>query len=156
MKKRVITFHYTLKDPKGEVIDSSSGHEPLGFLEGASQIIPGLEKEVIKLKKGDKKIIKVPADEAYGKRDDRFVITVGRKELPPGDIQVGQQFELKSDQGAHVVLVTKITDTEVVLDGNHPLAGVDLAFDIEVTDMREATEEELSHGHSHGGDGHHH
>lgn len=156
MKKRVISFHYTLKNEKGEVLDSSTGQEPLSYLEGGQQIISGLEKEVGLLKTGDKKNIKVAAGDAYGDRDERFVITVERKELPEGDVQVGQQFELKSDKGSQVVMVTKVTDKEVTLDGNHPLAGEDLFFDVEVTEMREATAEELTHGHAHGAGGHHH
>ncbi|MDP2600401.1 MAG: peptidylprolyl isomerase [Deltaproteobacteria bacterium] len=156
MKQRVISFHYTLKNEKGEVLDSSAGQEPLSYMEGGQQIVPGLEKEVGQLKTGEKKNIKVAAGDGYGQRDERFVIVVEKSELPQGDVQIGQQYELKSDKGSQVVMVTKVTDTQVTLDGNHPLAGEDLFFDVEVTEIREATDEEAAHGHAHGAGGHHH
>ena len=154
MKRKVISFHYTLTDPTGQTIDSSSGREPLTYMEGAGQIIPGLETELGKLKAGDKKKIGVKADDAYGQRDPQALIDVPREKLPSQTVKVGDQF--RSNQSPLPLTVTKVTDTHVTLDANHPLAGVDLTFDVEITTIRDATEEELAHGHAHGPGGHSH
>lgn len=154
MKRRVISFHYTLTDPSGQTIDSSSGRDPLTFMEGAGQIIPGLEAELGKLKAGDKKKIGVKADDAYGQRDPQALIDVPVEKLPSKTVKVGDQF--RSNQSPLPLTVTKVTETHVTLDANHPLAGVDLMFDVEVTTIRDATEEELAHGHAHGPGGHSH
>lgn len=156
MTHRVISFHYTLTNPQGEKLDSSIGHAPLTYLEGVGQIIPGLEKELQNLKVSDKKKITVPASEAYGLREEKYVVSVPRDKFPEGEISVGDQFQPGEDPNAHPFTVTEISDSHVTLDANHPLAGVDLTFDVEVITIREATAEELSHGHSHGPDGHHH
>lgn len=153
--RRVITFHYTLTDPEGNTLDSSIGQEPLAFLEAGGQIIPGLEKVVQTLKVGEKKRVVVPAAEAYGERDERFVLKVPRDELPEGELQVGDELQAGGDDESHPLLITEITDAYAVLDGNHPLAGMNLTFDVELTGIREATAEELSHGHVHGPGGHH-
>ena len=156
MTKRVITFHYTLTDPSGEVIDSSQGHEPLSFIEGEDQIIPGLEATVITLAAGDKQVIHVEAAQAYGPRDDEHVVTVPRSEMPMQEIGIGDQFQTDDTAGSPVWTVAEVTDTHVILDANHPLAGLDLTFDVELVEMRDATAEELAHGHVHGAGGHHH
>lgn len=155
MSKRVVSFHYILTGPDGKQLDSSKGHAPLTFMEGVGQIIPGLEKEIVLLKAGDKKNVKVPADEAYGARDDRYVVKVPRENFPEGDIQVGDEFQSSEDPNAHPFRVTAVSLQEITLDANHPLAGVDLNFDVEVVETREATAEELAHGHAHGPGGHH-
>jgi len=154
MKRRVISFHYTLTDPSGQPIDSSTGRDPLTFMEGAGQIIPGLEAEIGKLKAGDKRKIGVKADDAYGQRDPQALIDVPVEKLPSKTVKVGDQF--RSNQSPLPLTVTKVTDTHVTLDANHPLAGVDLTFDVEITTIRDATEEELAHGHAHGPGGHSH
>jgi FKBP-type peptidyl-prolyl cis-trans isomerase SlyD len=156
MKQRVISFHYTLTDKSGKVLDSSVGHEALSYMEGSGQIIPGLEKQLTGLKKGDKKKVSVPALEAYGLWDDKKIITVSRDELPTKDVKVGDRFSGGEDAHAPVFVVTQLTKDNVTLDGNHPLAGVDLTFDVELTEVRDATSEELSHGHAHGEHGHSH
>lgn len=156
MSPRVVSIHYTLTDHSGQTLDSSIGQEPLKYMEGAQQIIPGLEQQLKALKVKDKKKIQVPAAEAYGARDDRFVMDVPLEKLPVKDLQVGQQFQINADPNSPPFVVTQITTTHAVLDGNHPLAGVDLTFDVEIIEVREATAEELKHGHAHGGDGHHH
>lgn len=156
---RVITFHYTLTDAAGKTLDSSAGGEPFSFMEGASQIIPGLEREVLGLDPGTKKKIPVAAADAYGQKNDSLIVTVPKSQLPKGDdILLGDRFKGGQEDSAPIYTVTKITDSDVELDGNHPLAGVDLVFDIEITAVRQATEEELAHGHAHGpeGHGHHH
>jgi len=154
MSARVLSFHYVLTNTKGEVIDSSRNAQPFPVLEGAQQIIPGLEAEIFKLNAGDKKIIPVKADQAYGLVREDLKVKVSRDQLPEGEIGLGTQFSA-GDHGA-VFTVVKIEGADIYLDGNHPLAGEDLTFDIEVTEVRPATEEEKAHGHAHGPHGHHH
>ena len=149
MNKQVVSFHYTLKDKNGQVLDSSANSHPLSYLSGTGQIIPGLEEELNQLKTGDKKQVVVPAAKAYGEHSEKMVIKIARSRLPEAKMQVGDRFRASEDPHSPVFTVTEITATDVTLDGNHPLAGQDLYFDVEVTDMREATAEELEHGHSH-------
>ena len=156
MSKRVISFHYTLTDVSGKVLDSSEGRGPLSFMEGAGQIIPGLESHLIALQKGDKRKIEVPAAVAYGLRDEEKVIKVPRTELPVKEVKIGARFNGGEDGHGPIFVVTELTATDVTLDANHFLAGIDLTFDVELTDIREATGEELSHGHAHGEHGHSH
>lgn len=157
MSKKVIGFHYTLTDKEGNKIDSSIGADPLLFLEESGQIIPGLEKEIIPMNVGDKKKVEVKAAEAYGDIVDELVITVQKNQFPEGaQINVGDQFQVNNDPGAPIFTVKTIEGENVTIDGNHPMAGKDLFFDIEVTEKREATSEELAHGHAHGAGGHHH
>jgi FKBP-type peptidyl-prolyl cis-trans isomerase SlyD len=154
---KVVSFHYTLKDSKGNVLESSFGDEPLSYLEGVGQIIPGLESAIQGLKKGDKKSVAVKAEEAYGEYEQELVVQVPREQIPKKDVEVGDRFHADSGQGhSQVVVVTAVSDTHVTVDGNHPLAGQDLHFDVEIAEVREATSEELEHGHSHGPGGHQH
>ena len=156
MANKVISFHYTLTDSAGKTLDSSAGSEPLTFLEGAGQIISGLESYLRAMKVGDKKNITVPAKNAYGEKDPGNVVELTRDKLPSRTVKVGDRFRAGNTPNAPVVTVTKVTDTHVTLDGNHPLAGMDLTFDVEVTAVRDATSEELDHGHVHGAGGPHH
>jgi FKBP-type peptidyl-prolyl cis-trans isomerase SlyD len=156
MKQRVISFYYTLTDAAGKVLDSSKDGEAFSFIEGTGQIIPGLEKELMELKIGDKKKITVPAAEAYGTRDEERVFKVPRQELPSQDLKLGDRFKGGPEDNAPIFVVTQLAETEVTLDGNHPLAGMDLTFDVELVGTREATADELSHGHAHGEHGHSH
>ncbi len=157
LNPRVVSFHYTLTNAKGEKLESSFGNEPLMFLEGSGQIIPGLEEAIKALKTGDKKTITVPAAEAYGEVEPEMVVEVPKEKLPKKDVAVGDQFHADAGDGhAQVVHVTKVTETHVTIDGNHPLAGQDLTFEVEIDSTREATQEELSHGHAHGPGGHNH
>jgi FKBP-type peptidyl-prolyl cis-trans isomerase SlyD len=153
--RRVVTFHYTLRDPAGRVIDTSAGAEPVTYLEGAGQIIEGLDEQLRFAAKGEKATIVVPAAKAYGEHDPAQVQKVKRALLPvEGELKIGDQFQAGADRFAPVVTVRAIEGDEVLLDANHPLAGVDLKFDVEVLAVRQATPEELSHGHAHGADGH--
>jgi FKBP-type peptidyl-prolyl cis-trans isomerase SlyD len=158
MNPRVVSFHYTLKDKSGKQLDSSSGAEPMTYMEGSGQIIPGLESAIKDMKTGDKKHVEVKAQEAYGERDKELIFDVPRSQFPAGEeVEVGMKFRAGSpDEPSPVFTVTSITDKAVSVDGNHPLAGEDLFFDVEITEMREATEEEVQHGHAHGPGGHHH
>jgi FKBP-type peptidyl-prolyl cis-trans isomerase SlyD len=154
---RVVSIHYTLTDDKGTVLDSSQGAEPLQYLEGAGNIIPGLEKAVGLLNVGDKKKIKVAAAQAYGEKREDMVLEVPRTQFPPDmQMKVGDRFRGGPDDHAPVFTVMGVEGDKVKLDGNHPLAGQDLTFDVEVTEVRAASSEEVSHGHAHGPHGHHH
>lgn len=158
MAHKVISFHYTVKDSAGKVLDSSDGGDPMAFLTGHQQIIPGLEKELMGMKTGDAKSVTVSAEEAYGPRRDEMIQQVPRSELPE-DLSIGQMFSVSTDdsgQPTHLVTVVEFNDEVVTLDANHPLAGQDLSFDVAVTEVRDATAEEVSHGHAHGVGGHHH
>jgi FKBP-type peptidyl-prolyl cis-trans isomerase SlyD len=153
----VVSMHYTLKDDKGEVIDSSDGSEPLTYLQGASNIIPGLEEALAGKKKGDKLHVTVPPEKGYGERDERLVQAIPKNQFQDADrLKAGMQFQIRSQGGPMVLTVVEVKDSEVVVDGNSPLAGQTLHFDVEITDVRPATEEELAHGHVHGPGGHHH
>lgn len=152
---RVFTFHYTLKDTNGNLLDSSS-EGPLAFLEGAQQIIPALEKSLLDLQPGEKLHVPLKAEDAYGLQRENLVMDVDRSELAHLNIEVGGYLQLELGDQLKVVRITKVGDQKVTLDGNHPLAGQDLNFDIEMVSVRPATAEELSHGHAHGPGGHHH
>ena len=156
MAKQVISFHYTLTDKNGKKIDSSVGNTPVMFLEGIGQIIPGLEKILVVLDKGDKKIVTVPYPEAYGAYDQTLISQVPREQFPVKEVQVGDMFKVGKAEDYRVVTVIEVKDAEVVLDGNHPLAGQDLTFAVEIMERRDATAEEMTHGHAHGPHGHSH
>jgi FKBP-type peptidyl-prolyl cis-trans isomerase SlyD len=155
--KRVIGFHYTLTDKSGTVLDSSIGDEPLYFLENSQQIIPGLEKVISLMNTGDKKKIEVLAADAYGDVNPELIVKVKKTQFPPdAQLTVGDQFQVNNDQHSPVFTIMSIESDEVTVDGNHPMAGKDLFFDVEIIGMREATTEEMSHGHAHGAHGHGH
>jgi FKBP-type peptidyl-prolyl cis-trans isomerase SlyD len=155
---RVVTFHYTLKDKSGETIDSSREHTPMVYLEGSGQIIPGLEGALKDMSSGDKKNVEVKAEQAYGEHDKGLVFDVPRSQFPANEkIEVGMKFRAGTpDEPSPVFTVTGVNDKSVSVDGNHPLAGQDLFFDVEIVDTREATLDEIKHGHAHGPGGHHH
>ncbi len=150
MSRNVVSFHYTLRDPEGRVLDTSAGGAPISYLEGVGQIIEGLDEAMQGLAVGTKTRIEVPAAKAYGERDDEQVQKVLRSLLPiEGELNVGDRFQAGTDQYAPIVTVMGIEGDSVLLDANHPLAGVDLTFDVEVTGVRAATAEEVEHGHVH-------
>ncbi|MCF8257907.1 MAG: peptidylprolyl isomerase [Flavobacteriales bacterium] len=156
---RVVNIHYTLKDAQGEVLDSSEGREPLAYIQGIGNLIPGLEAELHGKTKGDKvKAVIAPAD-AYGEYDEQLKHLVplsGFQSHGDEQLEVGMQVQVDTGQGHAVALVTEIEGDNVTLDLNHPLAGTELHFDVEIMGVRAATEEELDHGHVHGAGGHHH
>jgi FKBP-type peptidyl-prolyl cis-trans isomerase SlyD len=153
----VVTMHYTLTDDSGNVLDTSTGGEPLSYLHGHNNIIPGLETALEGAGTGFQQRVTVEAAEAYGERRDEMVITASRDQFDPKmDLKPGVQVAANGPQGQVVFTVSDVGDTEVTLDGNHPLAGQRLHFDIEITDVRAATPEEVSHGHVHGPGGHQH
>jgi FKBP-type peptidyl-prolyl cis-trans isomerase SlyD len=149
--RRIVSFHYTLRDPSGRVLDTSAGGDPVTYLEGAGQIIEGLDEQLRAVGAGQKTRVVVAAGKAYGERDPNQVQRVKRALLPiEGELQVGDQFQTDSDRYAPVVTIAAIEGDDVVLDANHPLAGVDLTFDVEIVGVREPTPAELEHGHAHG------
>jgi FKBP-type peptidyl-prolyl cis-trans isomerase SlyD len=153
----VVSIHYILTSDTGEVIDSSSGNEPLVYLQGRGNLIPGLERELQDKKVGDKLKVRIAPADGYGESDDSLVQDVPRAAFGGvEDIQVGMQFQAQSNHGPRTVTITKVAADAITVDGNHPLAGQHLNFAVEITDVRAATEEELSHGHVHGPGGHHH
>jgi FKBP-type peptidyl-prolyl cis-trans isomerase SlyD len=155
-KDRVVTIHYTLTDEEQNVIDSSSGGDPLGYLHGAGNLIPGLEAELEGRVAGDAFRATIRPEDGYGVRDEARVHVVDRARLPEGDLAVGMQMRAESEHEVVILTITDIAGEQVTLDANHPLAGVTLFFDVTVVEVRAATAEELAHGHVHGPGGHHH
>jgi FKBP-type peptidyl-prolyl cis-trans isomerase SlyD len=154
---RVVSFHYTLLNPEGRVIDTSSGGDPITYLEGSGQIIDGLDQRLREVAPGTRVRVPVPAAEAYGLPDPAQVQKVKRSLLPvQGELRVGEQFQAGEDRFAPVVTVVAVDGDDVMLDANHPLAGMDLTFEVELVSARPATPDELGHGHAHGtgGTGH--
>ena len=153
---KVVSFHYTLTNAQGDVLDQSQEH-PMPYLHGAGNIIPGLEKELAGKKVGDKLTVNVPAAEAYGEYHEQLVNDVPREAFQGVDnIEAGMQFQADTPEGVQVITVKAVNGETVTVDANHPLAGQDLNFDVEIVEVREATEEESAHGHVHGVGGHHH
>ncbi len=154
---RVVTIHYTLKNDGGEVLDSSSGGDPLAYIQGHGNLVPGLEKALEGKPAGANLAVVVDPADGYGVRDESLIQRVPKRSLQgAGEIKKGMQFQARTEDGMRLFTVTGLVGDMVTLDGNHPLADQTLHFDIEVVDVREATTEELEHGHVHGAGGHHH
>lgn len=155
---KVVAIHYTLTDDKGEVLDSSNGRDPLEYLHGAGNIVPGLEEKLSGRAAGERLKVSVEPEMGYGKHDPRGVQRVPRSEFPSDvKIEAGMQFSAENDQGeVAVVWIVGVEAEQVVIDMNHPLAGKTLHFDVTISGVREATREEAQHGHPHGPHGHHH
>lgn len=146
----VVSIHYTLKDDEGNVLDSSEGNEPLNYLHGANNIIPGLEKALVGKCKGDSMQVTVAPEEGYGVKSDELVQTVPRAAFEGvEDIQPGMQFQAQGPQGVMMITVTEVNGDDITVDGNHPLAGKTLHFDVSIEEIRDATPEEMDHGHVH-------
>ena len=153
-ENKVVTFEYTLKNNSGEIIDTSANHAPLVYIHGAGNIIPGLEAELEGKKVGDKFKASIAPEDAYGVRIDDLIQKLDREKLAHLDnIEVGMQLQAYDEDGMQILTIVEVTDKDVTLDGNHPLAGETLHFDVEVTDIREATEEEAMFGLNNGGCG---
>lgn len=155
--KKVVTLDYTLTDNADQIIDQSKDGT-FAYLHGAHNIIPGLEKALLDKKVGDSLKVSISPEEGYGLRDDSMIQEVSIDMFESADqVQVGQQFHAQGPEGHDIVItVTKVENDSVTIDGNHPLAGVQLNFDVTVVDIRDASEEEVAHGHAHQGDHHHH
>ncbi len=156
-KNKVVGIDYKLTDKDGKMIDSSANHGPLYYIQGIGNLIPGLENALEGKKSGDNLKVTIAPKDAYGERNDALCQSVPRAQFESNEgLEVGMQFEVDTEQGELVVSVTKIEGDTVTVDGNHPLAGVELHFDVTVKEVRDASAEELAHGHVHGEHGHHH
>lgn len=150
----VVSLEYTLRDDAGEVVDASEAGEPLLYLHGHENIVPGLEKALTGKKVGDALKVSVPPAEGYGEVDDRRVVDAAREDLPDDlDPKVGMMLGMETEDGDMIPLtITAVEEQTVTLDGNHQLAGKTLHFEVTVREIRKATDDELSHGHVHGPD----
>lgn len=155
---QVVSIHYTLTNDDGDTLDSSSGRDPLQYLHGAQNIIPGLESALEGKAVGDQLEVTLQPADAYGDFDEDLVQNVPMDAFEGVEkIEPGMQFEARSPEGAtQVVMVQEVNDEAVVVNGNHPLAGQVLHFDVTIEEVRDATDEEKAHGHVHGPDGHAH
>ncbi len=152
-----VSIHYTLTDDAGDVLDSSIGREPLTYLHGSGQIVPGLEHALVGRAAGDAFSVDIAPEDGYGPRSESMVQVVPRAAFQGvARLEPGMQFEAGGDQGSLSVVITAIDGDQVTVDGNHPLAGQTLHFDVEVTAVRAASAEEVLHGHVHGTGGHTH
>ncbi len=155
-KNSVVTINYTLRDDADGLIESSEGQEPLTYLHGQGNVIPGLEASLEGKSAGDSLKISIPPEDAYGVWEESKIL-----EIPKGqfsgvdDIKAGMEFSVHSNVGEQIVTVTKVEGETVTVDANHPLAGKTLNFDVTVIGIRDATKDELEHGHAHGAGGHH-
>jgi FKBP-type peptidyl-prolyl cis-trans isomerase SlyD len=158
-ENKVVLMHYTLKDNSGEVLDSSEGKEPLAFIQGVGNIIIGLVEQLEGKAVGDKVSATVAPEKGYGIRNEENVHVVplsGFQADGEEKLAEGMQVRVETNEGVSIADVVKIDGDDVTLDLNHPLADETLHFDVEVVDIREATKDELEHGHAHGPGGHHH
>jgi FKBP-type peptidyl-prolyl cis-trans isomerase SlyD len=154
---RVVLIHYTLKGDDGAVIDSSAGGEPLAYIQGHGNLVAGLEKALEGKQDGDKVVVSVTPAQGYGVHDAALIQRVPKRSLQgAGQVKKGMQFQGQTPGGMRLFTVTALVGDMVTLDGNHPLADKTLNFDVDVVNVREATAEELEHGHVHGAGGHHH
>lgn len=156
--KKVVAIDYRLRDDEGTVLDSSEGAQPLAYLHGAANIIPGLEKALLGKQAGDELDVSVEPEEAYGEYSLELVATLNRSMFQGvEELEPGMQFHASApDGGMQVVTIRDVDGDDVTVDGNHPLAGQRLHFKVKVISVREATAEELEHGHAHGEGGHQH
>ncbi len=153
----VVTMHYTLSDDSGAVLDSSQGGEPLAYLHGHGNIIPGLEKALEDKESGHKAKVTVAPADGYGEINPEAIFEAPREHFPgEAELTAGQRVYAEGPNGPIVLTVVRLTEKGALLDANHPLAGKTLHFDVELIEIRKATDEELTHGHVHGAGGHHH
>jgi len=154
-QNQVVTIHYTVKDDKGNVVDSTIGKEPLSFIFGMNQILPKLEEAIQDMLIGSKKAVELTPEDAYGEYHDDAVQTIERNEFPEGtELEEGMGFVANTADGRQLPFVIKeVSGNDITIDFNHPLAGKKLNFEVELIDIRDATPEELAHGHVHGPEG---
>ena len=155
-KNSVVTINYTLKDETGGLIESPEGQEPLTYLHGQGNIIPGLEASLEGKSAGELIKISIPPEDAYGVWEESNIMNIPKEQFSGvDDIKAGMQFSVHSNEGEQIVTVTKVEGETVTVDANHPLAGKTLNFDVTVLGIRDATKDELEHGHAHGAGGAH-
>ena len=155
-KGKVVSIGYALTDESGEILDSSKGHAPLSYIQGHGNIIPGLENSPEGRSAGENFKVTVPPKDAYGEREERKTMQINRDHFKGvTDLEVGMQFHAQGSGGTQVVTVIGLDGDMVKVDANYPLSGRTLNFDVSVVAVRDATKEELEHGHVHGPGGHH-
>ena len=155
--KSVVSFHYTLTNEQGAELESSRDRQPMTYLHGAHNILPGLEKAMAGKSAGDRLQVTLPPAEAYGERDPTRLRRIPAKHFRnPRRMQPGDRISLQTQQGSMPAVVVKVGRFNVDVDTNHPLAGETLTFDVEITEVRDASAEEIAHGHAHGPGGHQH
>jgi FKBP-type peptidyl-prolyl cis-trans isomerase SlyD len=156
-KNKVVSIDYKLTGSDGQVIDSSEGRDPLAYLHGNGNIVSGLEEALEGKATGDEVRVSVPPEKGYGTRDETKLVEVSKDKLQGAtEINPGMQFQAQTPNGPQIFTVSKVEESSVTLDANHPLAGATLNFDVKVREVRDATTEEVSHGHVHGPGGHQH
>jgi FKBP-type peptidyl-prolyl cis-trans isomerase SlyD len=155
-KHKVVVFDYTLTDTQGSLIEESKQSGPFAYIHGTNSIIPGLESALEGKQAGEALRVSVEPEKAYGVRDAALVAVVPRDRFESDELEVGMRFQTETQNGMRVFTVTSIEDDQVTVDGNHPLAGETLTFDVNIVEVRDASAEEISHGHVHGPGGHHH
>ncbi|RYD71645.1 MAG: peptidylprolyl isomerase, partial [Sphingobacteriales bacterium] len=144
---KVVSFSYTLKDAEGNVLEQTNKGEPMQYLHGNQNIIPGLERELEGLKVGDKKSVKVEPQDGYGEYNEEMSFKVPKTNFPQGvDLEPGMEFQTETENGPMVIVVTEVLEDEIVVDANHPMAGETLHFDITIDEVRDATAQETQHG----------
>lgn len=155
---KVVTFNYILKDDNGALLDSTEKGGPFSFISGNHQILPGLEEAIGNMIIGSKKNIKLAAADAYGEYDENAVQKINRTLFPEeAELEIGMTYFAHSPEGQHLqFVITEMENDDITVNFNHPLAGKNLEFDVELLDVRDATPEEISHGYVHGPGGHHH
>lgn len=153
--RKVVSIDYTLSDESGRVLDSSRGRAPLAYLHGAGNIVPGLEKALDGKSEGETLEVSVPPAEGYGVRDERLLQNIAIRKLPDKKAQVGMRLHAQTEHGTRIVTVTAVRGDYATIDANHPLAGRTLNFKVTIVGVRDATDEERTHGHAHGPGGHH-
>ncbi len=152
-KNTVVAIDYTLTDDEGRTVDSSEGREPLSYLHGSGGIIPGLERELEGKAVGDQLQVTVAPADAYGERNESLRQNLPRDQFGGiAELSVGMQFRVDSDNGPMVITIVEVAEEVVTIDANHPLAGVNLNFDVTVREIRDATADEIEHGHVHDSD----
>jgi FKBP-type peptidyl-prolyl cis-trans isomerase SlyD len=153
----VVTFDYTLTDSEGNILDTSEGHDSFAYIQGQGQIIPGLESAMEGRSSGDSFEITIQPENAYGQYNEDLVAAIPRDQFDSSlEIKPGMQFNAEREGQMYTLTVVEVENDKVIVDGNHPLAGYVLNFKVAVKGVRDATPEELDHGHVHGPGGHHH
>lgn len=153
----VVQFNYTLRDEQGEVLESNEGLDPIAYLHGHDNMMPGVENALVGKEVGTKFSVTLPASETYGERNEEAEQRVSVKHLQGAKVwKAGMRALINTDQGQRQVTIIKMGKFMATVDVNHPLAGRELTFDLEVADVRDATSEEIAHGHAHGKGGHQH
>jgi FKBP-type peptidyl-prolyl cis-trans isomerase SlyD len=154
--QKVISIEYTLKDDSGSVIDSSNGRKPLTYIHGTGAIVPGLEQALEGKSVGETIDVSLTPEQGYGERDPKLVQNIPIRKLPDRKAEVGMTFQVKTPEGPRLLVINAVKGDYATVDANHPLAGMNLNFQVKVVEVRDASEEELQHGHVHGPGGHEH